>query len=538
MTAWRLFKSGNYKELSTRYIKFLRNSIKNSKSIAYTDWRAKYVELNEKEKQQIVKSLKTSLHLPTFTILLKVSNNNSDSTLLTVESVLSQLYPKWVLNIPNHELLDTELKEKLLLLDDNRIHFSNVVPSDLNEWIIELDTSTLLDSACLYHLSVSIQNNPNILILYGDHDHINSLNEFVDPFFKPDWNADLFAAMNYMGPLIACEKNVWLSQREENSDQYSFLLKVTKDLSSEEIAHNAKILATSKINDDNNHLRPECKRVFQKLPEPEVKVSILIPTRDQGNMLERCLKSIFDLTDYTNYEIVLVDHESAEPKALEVINNFGLKKNFQTIGFSGSFNFAAMMNNAAKTAKGEVLVLLNNDTEIVDSGWLKELVSQVLRPEVGVVGALLLFSDGTIQHAGVNPDPEGFMIHGHKHRSGESSGYFSRLLAVHEVAAVTGACLAIEKNTWNMLDGMDEENFSVAYNDIDLCLKARHQGLKVIFSPYACLVHHESVSRGFDEGGKKNLRLQKELNVMNQRWGEFLKVDPAHNRNLEFIDGF
>jgi GT2 family glycosyltransferase len=209
------------------------------------------------------------------------------------------------------------------------------------------------------------------------------------------------------------------------------------------------------------------------------------------------------------------------------------------VPFSGPFNFAAMCNRAAEAASGDVLVLLNNDTEVVAPGWLEEFVGQLGRPEVGVVGALLLFTDGTIQHAGVHPGVGGLMGHGHKHRPGDDGGYHGRLTVAHEVAAVTGACLGVTRALWDRLGGLDEENLAVAYNDIDLCLRAREAGLRVVLAPHAVLHHHESVSRGYDDDPARRSRLGREVAVMEERWGSALTVDPAHSPNLALDgDGF
>jgi GT2 family glycosyltransferase len=160
------------------------------------------------------------------------------------------------------------------------------------------------------------------------------------------------------------------------------------------------------------------------------------------------------------------------------------------------------------------------------------MVGQVLRPGIGVVGALLLFKDGSIQHAGIRPGFGGFMGHSHKHLPGSDSGPLGRLTVAHEVAAVTGACLAIQRSTWDELGGLDEENLAVAYNDVDLCLKARAKGLRVVMTPHAVLYHHESISRGFDDNPNRNARLAGEAALMSERWGDLLEADPAYNRNL------
>jgi len=206
------------------------------------------------------------------------------------------------------------------------------------------------------------------------------------------------------------------------------------------------------------------------------------------------------------------------------------------VPFTGPFNFAAMCNRGVEMASGEVVVLLNNDTEVVADDWLEEMVGQLARPEVGVVGALLLFADGTIQHAGVHPGVGGLMGHGHKHRPGDDPGYHGRLTVAHEVAAVTGACLGITRELWNRLDGLDEEHLAVAYNDIDLCLKARAAGLRVVLAPHAILHHHESVSRGYDDDPTRLTRLAAEVATMEQRWGDSLHADPAYSPNLSLHD--
>ena len=230
----------------------------------------------------------------------------------------------------------------------------------------------------------------------------------------------------------------------------------------------------------------------------------------------------------------MVDHETTEARARRVLDSLVGDTISQVISFSGPFNFAAMINRAAEAATGSVLVLLNNDTEIIEEGWLNELVAQVSRPEVGVVGALLLFSDGTIQHAGVHPGVGGLMGHGHKHLPADHPGYFGRLLVAHGVAAVTGACMAVEAATFERLGGLDEKHLGVAYNDIDLCLKARQAGLRVVFTPHARLTHHESVSRGFDTDPVQQERLGQELASMAERWGDLLYADPAYSPNLAF----
>ena len=536
-TAWRLLRSGELKEFLIKSIGFLRNASNEKPSIDYVKWREKWVELDEEKRSFFYEKLDTLISRPLFSVFISTDNTNLDSLFLTIESVKNQIYPDWILYLTSENQLDPDLCEKVSSFGDSRIKLGRFESFDVSDWFVGLDSTTRLHEAAFLSAVIAINENQGISIVYTDHDHIGHSRNFCDPHMKPAWNADLFAAMDYLSPLVFCEKELWKIWIDCKSDRHGFLLEATKGLSSSQIFHISSVLASVLTGYENSYLEPPVKRPIYDVPDPEPLVSILIPTRDQGRMLKKCLESLYEKTRYSNFEIVLVDHETSESKALKVIEEFELQENFEVVSFSGDFNFAAMINGAAEVANGDVFVLLNNDTEIFDAGWLKELVAQVSRPEIGIAGALLLFGDGTIQHAGIHPGIGGLMGHGHKHLSGDSSGYFNRLKAVHEVAAVTGACLAIEKTTWFDLNGLDEENLAVAYNDVDLCLKVRQKNLKVIFTPFSKLFHHESVSRGIDDAPERNARLQSEIQVMKERWGGMLNHDPAYSPNLSSDGG-
>ena len=536
VTFWRLVKTGKIKELSIRIFRLIKRSIKRETEVEYSKWRSKWVELDEEDKKQIQKRIKNLAHRPSFTLFLEFDQSNESSIVPTVESVIAQLFPDWILIIKNRQKLNPDDLEKILSFEDSRIRFLDANKVELNDWIVELKSGTTLHDAALFATAVSIIKNPEILLTYSDQDHLDTNGNYCDPYLKPDWNSDLFAAIDYISPFVVCKREFWETERENTSDQYIFLLQATKQLNRQKIIHLPYILATTQIY-DKSHLNPPVKRINYVLPSPLPIVSILIPTRDQGLILERCLETLLGKTDYSNFEVILIDHETKESKALDLLTKFAVEENIQVLSYKGLFNFSAMINRAAKITNGQILVLLNNDTEVIDPHWLKELVSQVVRPDVGIVGNLLLFGDDTIQHAGVHPGVGGLMGHGHKHLPSNNSGYFNRLNAVHEVAAVTGACMAIKKSTWDELNGLDEKNLPVAYNDIDLCLKAREKDLKVLFTPFSKVCHHESISRGVDDAPERNARLRKEINFMKEKWGSFLESDPAYNPNLELNEG-
>ena len=505
--------------------------------VDYTKWHRTWVDLNDDKRNQILESIESLPERPSFAIFCTVDDVNPSLLFRTIQSIRAQIYPNWILFITNTTPFDHDFSTKIDSLGDSRIKLTttngDVYNSDAsNNWIVELSPNTQLHEAALFVAAVSSIENPQTKIMYCDHDHLNIKGEFCDPHMKPRWNPDLFAAIDYMAPFVVCEKELWKTNRNRKDTQHDFLLKATKTISDDLILHMPYVLASVYISDDKSHLFPLVRKVKHSLPIPEPLVSILIPTRDQGKLLGKCLQSLYEKTDYKNFEVVLIDHQSSEKSALKIIETYEEKENFRLIEFSGAFNFSAMMNQAASVAKGQILVLLNNDTEVLESMWLAELVSQVSRPEVGIVGALLLFGDGSIQHAGVHPGVGGLMGHGHKHLHGDSAGYFNRLKVVHEVSAVTGACLAIEKSVWDDLGGLDEQNLTVAYNDVDLCLKAREKGFRIIFTPFAKLMHHESVSRGSDDDPSINERLNQEINVMMRRWDDLLEYDPAYSPNL------
>ena len=502
----------------------------------YADWRQRWVEIDDTARDRIDKLVAALPHRPTFTILVPVDGANESLVAATVRSVTAQRYPDWVLRLTCDEPRGSAVVATVDEVDDDRVQFTesaSVAPSD---WVARLSPGDLLGEAALFAVADVATSHSDTAVVYTDHDHVGPDGRLVDPHMKSDWNPDLLAGMNYFGILTVYRRDLWDIYAADSVDAHDLALKVVTGLEASQVVHIPHVLATLQVSGDGTHLVPTTVRVTHPLPDPPPRVSVLIPTRDRGRMLERCLSTVRGNTDYPDVEIVVVDHESTETRARKVLDGLTGEVNTRVIKFGGPFNFAAMINRAAEVATGEVLVLLNNDTEVIDNGWLTDLVAHVSRPEVGVVGALLVFGDGTIQHAGVHPGVGGLMGHGHKHRPGNDPGYFARLLVAHEVAAVTGACLAIEAATWRQLGGLDEESLAVAYNDIDLCLKARQAGLRVIFTPHARLVHHESVSRGVDDDPTRRDRLEREAAIMRGRWGAALDVDPAYNPNLS-LDG-
>ena len=261
-------------------------------------------------------------------------------------------------------------------------------------------------------------------------------------------------------------------------------------------------------------------------------VSIIIPNKDQVPVLTKCIDSLYEKTSYKNFEVLVVENNSTEPETFEYYGKIQKEhSNLKVLYYKGGFNFSAINNFAAAQANGEMYLLLNNDIEIISENWLGEMVSLALQKNVGIVGAMLYYPNDTVQHAGVITGLGGFAGHSHKYHPRGKSGYMFRLSCVQNLSCVTAANLLVTKEAYDAVKGLDEE-FTVAFNDVDFCLRIRDMGYQVLFTPYAECYHHESISRGSDKKGEKKERFEGERNRLKGRFGDNLLRDPFYNPNL------
>ena len=537
VNAWRLVRSGDVAGLGRRLVARVTR-LGADRPVRYPAWRRHHVLLTDADRERIADLAARLTKRPSFTLVVEVGANTDPGLLgATLESVAAQAWPEWVVYLATDADLADGLTDNLTAavasVGDARVRVTGPGQAALGDWAAWVPVGDLLHEACLFALAHDVTHTPGAALAYTDNDHVDARGRHSLPHTKPDWNPDLLMGQDYLGGLVVYRQDV-IAGAAGSETPHERALRTTADLTAAQVLHVPHVLYSARIGPGGLGWT-EGTHVTWPVPDPAPKVSVLIPTRDQGRLLEKCVASLIGdsaTTEYPNLELVLVDHESTEPCARAVIDSLAADPAHTVVTFSGPFNFAAMVNRAAEAATGELFLLLNNDTEAISSDWLAEMVGQLSRPEVGVVGALLLFSDGTIQHAGVHPGVGGLMGHGHKHRRGDDPGYFGRLTVAHDVAAVTGACLGITRANWERLGGLDEEHLAVAYNDIDLCLRARTAGLRVVFTPHAVLHHHESLSRGFDNDPARNERLAGEVAAMRERWGDLLAVDPAYSPNL------
>jgi GT2 family glycosyltransferase len=260
-------------------------------------------------------------------------------------------------------------------------------------------------------------------------------------------------------------------------------------------------------------------------------VSIVIPTRNQLSSLRKCLDGIFGKTDYETYEVIVIDNESDDHETLEFLDGLRKREGVRVERIDGGFNYSRLNNRGVELSRGSLIALLNNDVEVVHHDWLSEMVSRAMQPDVGMVGARLWYPNGVIQHGGVILGADGVAAHAHVDLQRGDPGYFARAHLAQDISAVTAACAVVKRDAYLQVGGFDE-NLAVTFNDVDFCLRLREAGYRIIWTPYAELIHHESASRGFDNSAPKQVRFLAEVDYMKSKWGDILQRDPFYNPNL------
>ena len=571
---------GKYFELIRAASDYMRNQLNYLRWIKRieTPWR-------EKRAQSFPKPVTSACSAPVFSVVMAVYNPPKNFLVAAIDSVLQQTFPNFELCIADDCSTLPHVRETLDYYSklDKRIrveyratngHIANATNSAIEiaggRFIVFMDHDDLLDEHALACHWEEYLKNPNIALVYSDEDFIDENDNRRDPHFKSDWNPDLLLTHNYITHLVSVDREqigneLYLDPECDWAQDYDFLLRVTSKLQPTQVSHVPQILyhwrahagstalqATTKPYADlagATALRKHCERNticasvdrlggnFYRVTrtiegEQTPFVSIIIPNKDQKEVLARCIESIIKVTKYKNFEIVLVENNSCEKETFayykEVVNRYNQVK---VLYSALDFNWSRLNNFGATLSKGEVFLFLNNDVEITHGEWLTEMVSHAIRPEIGCVGSLLLYPDLRIQHAGIILGIGGLAGHSHKHASFHAQGYFRRIWAAQNLSAVTGACLAIKSKIFHQAGGFSED-FTVAFNDVDFCLKVRDLGYFNLYTPHAILIHHESVSRGYEDNPSKLLRFHHEAQRLRSKWGQALDADPFYSPHL------
>lgn len=518
---------------------------------------------------------------PLISILVPVYNTPEEFLKQMIQSVRKQTYGNWELCIANANPTNETVAEILRISStkDTRIKVKDVSENEgiaqntnaalavaTGDYIGLLDHDDLLTPDALYEVVKAINENDRPQVLYSDEDKVTmDLSEHFQPHMKPDYNKDLLRSNNYITHFFVADRmlveEVGGEDGEYNGAQdYDLILKCTERAKG--IAHIPRILYHWRVHKastaDNpaskmyafdagkraieDHLK-RCGEIGEVSHEKDLGfyrvkyqvqgsplISIIIPNKDQVESLDKCLKSI-EKSSYKNYEIIIVENNSTEDATFVYYKKIESDK-IRIVYWSDEFNYSAINNFGVKHARGDYLLLLNNDVEVITTDWLEELTANCQRKDVGIVGARLYYPDDTIQHAGIVIGIGGVAGALFVGMPRMFTGYLHKAAIQQDLSAVTAACMMVKRSAYEELGGLEEE-LKVAFNDVDFCLRARDKGYLVVYDPNVELYHFESKSRGTEDSKEKVRRFQNEIEYMRSHWLELLKKgDPMYNPNL------
>lgn len=529
---------------------YLREMIESVVNQTYGNWELCLADASPKG-EQLRQDLKKIKGRKTREALMKIPDGDTELT-----SVIRE-----------YQLKDSRIRYEILKENKSIAENSNAaMEMATGDFVGLLDHDDTLEPNALYEVAGKICEDDRVDVVYTDEDKINSKGtKHLTPNMKPDFNLDLLRSNNYICHLfvvrrILMEKVGGFRKEFDGAQDYDFILRCTEE--AEKIAHVHKVLYHWRTHEKSTSDNPEskiyafhagrraveahlqrlgiqaeveetCDLGYYRVKYPVIgspMVSILIPNKDQLQTLKKCLKSIWEKTEYTNYEILIIENNSTEKETFEFYKKIDGRHHVRVLYWNKEFNYSAINNFGATQAKGEYLLLLNNDTEVITKGWMKELLSHCQRPEVGMVGAKLYFPDNTIQSAGTIIGMGGMADHAFVNMDRKKSGYMHRASIQVDMSGVTAACAMVKRSVYEEVHGL-EEKLTVAFNDVDLGLKIVTAGYLIVFDPYAELYHYESKSRGVND--EKKERHAREVKYTQEKWADFLAAgDPCYNQNL------
>lgn len=479
--------------------------------LRYQSWIAQNEKTNRDRK--LMSLIKKADIKPKIVFKIYGDTKNNKKLALTVESIDNQLYQDISYGV---------------------VPFCKTV--DNNTLTAFVESGDRLSNVAAAEIVLAHNAMPHAKLIYADQDSLSGFTR-VDPFFKPDWSPELLRNYNYLGGLVATPmalSNRELSAIKDSESLYRLVVRKFIKLKKHDVVHISKIL-------NHSQSKPQfisVKRSSRIAAKNQPKITIIIPFRDKIELLKCCVQSIVKKTRYQNYEILLVNNASIDSVTYAFLDTISSNDKVSIIEYNDEFNYSAINNYAVGFANSELILFLNNDTEVIAPNWLDEMVATIQNKDVGAVGARLLYSDGNIQHAGVTVGLGGAAGHPFRGLPSDNPGYFGMAKTGRNTLAVTGACLLTRKTLFKKLNGFDATNLAITYNDVDYCLKVVESGKEVIYNPHAELYHHESASRGKEEIEAINqstpemLRHKKELRYFQKKWKKYIKNDPYYSSNL------
>jgi glycosyltransferase involved in cell wall biosynthesis len=562
------------------------NEIFKSRFSGYSEWLLLVEPKLVKERLEQCNVLESDTYMPTLSVIVPVYKPNLELFSRCVQSVLSQNYQNLELCLADDYSGSDELKQLIVNFQsrDDRVkavfrekngHISVATNDALSlatgDYVVFMDHDDELPPYALEVVADEILRNPDADVFYSDEDKIDAFGHRVDPHFKPNFDPERILAQNYMSHMSVIRAKLvrhigGLRKGLEGSQDHDLVLRCLDAIgwNKQSIIHIPFVLyhwrmvegSTALSSDQKNYTSvagrkavsdvlsgnplvemveygdiPNTYRVLWK-KRPDVKASIIMPTKNCGDVVRCAIDSIYKKTTHKNFEIILIDNNSDDSEDIAYFEEIASKGLVTLLKYPHTFNYSAINNYAVRFAKGDVVVLLNNDVEVIDGGWLEELIAHVMRPGVGCVGGKLLYSNGLIQHAGILLGSGGVAGHQFKLLPQDSPGEAAQLAVVRQASAVTAACLAVKKTVFDEVGGLDEKHLTVAFNDVDFCLKVHFSGYRNIWTPHVLLYHHESLSRGYEDTPEKLQRFAGEIEYMQKKWNTRLKTDEFYNSNL------
>jgi len=563
--------------------RILRDLLSESRADDYATWIRVFDTLTDADFRAIRARVDALPARPRFSIVMPVHDMSERRLRETLDSLSAQIYPDWELRVVDdasterrvsavlseRAARDARIKVVRGPVDDDAAALGNAaLESAEGDFVVLMDHDDVPPPHALHMFAEELARHPDADILYSDEDEIDEKGRRHDPHFKSDFNPDLLLGQNMISHLGVFRRSLLVDLGGfragfDGSRDYDLVLRAVEITTPGRIRHLPFILCHRRVLEPSaaaplpraiaaahraldEHLEragvaakaesvptdPSLTRIRRRSPDPFPRVSLIVPTRDRVELLRGCVEGLRERTDYPDLEILIVDNNSENPATLAYLDSLKSDPRVRVLFHAGAFNFSALNNLAAAQAGGSVLGLINNDIEVVDPGWLREMVSHAVRPEVGAVGAKLRYADDTVQHAGVVIGIRGVAGHPHKGRPRSDFGYFGRLQLTQNLSCVTAACLLLRKAVFEEVGGLDAENLGVAFNDVDFCLRLREKGYLIVWTPFAELRHLESASRGSDTAPENVERFKREIAFMRSRWGGILTKDPYYNPNL------
>ncbi len=523
----------------------------------------------------------------TFSVLVPLYNTPKKYLCAMIESVIAQTYKNWELCLADGSDAEHEYVGKIVMeycQNDKRIIYkhlekNNGISENTNEciklasgeYIALFDHDDILHPSALFEVANVIEKQHADYIYTDENTFSESPHDAYNPHFKPDFSPDTLRSYNYICHFSVFSRKLldsvgYFNKEYDGSQDYDLILRLTEK--AKNIVHIPKILYYWRAHKNSvaggvaakpytvsaakkalkAHLERtgldgevlDSKVLTTYRIKYEIKanplISIIIPTKDHIDDLKKCLDSIYSKSTYENFEIIIVENNSTECAAFEYYEQLkSLHDNLRVVIWEDKFNYSAINNFGAKYANGEYVLLLNNDVEVITPNWLEEMLMFAQRSDVGAAGAMLYYPDKTIQHAGVILGIGGVAGHSHKYFDANADGYFARATIAQNLSACTAACLMIRKAVFEEIGGLDE-GYSVAFNDVDLCMAIRKKGYLIVFTPYSALYHYESKSRGSEDTPEKQRRFASEVERFKSKWqAELDKGDPYYNPNLTLV---